>query len=201
MEGNLVMPGGILFHGDWERLERSVRQVAHRPEFGHSLVYVEIGIHDGRTSRDLIRCIDEETHGFVYYGIDPGLKLAWTHDHFRYLNYRSHEAFRVFEPKEVHWVFVDGCHCAACVARDAILYGNLLVVGGLLLFHDASPGTQGLDTQDYELMRGYHDEVKAKGGIDVRRFLDQGLLAGFEMVEPAFDQGRGGIEVYRRISK
>lgn len=207
--------GGILFDGDWNRLKDSAIRVVERFP-GEHLNFVEIGVHEGLTSRDLIaeikqaigprpliHNIPEDPLGgptrFTYFGIDPSLPppLGSPYIHIQEI---SHLAVnRVSE--HIHWCLVDGCHCAACVARDAILYGNRIVKGGELLFHDASPRPQGRDRQDYGSMEGFHDSVIAAArGIDVRRVLDAGLLAGFGLVLPAqIDQELGGVECYEKI--
>jgi len=192
------MPGGILFDGDWDRLRDSAIRVAERFPDEH-LNFIEIGVHEGLTSRDLIAEISKHTNNFTYIGIDPGSPppLGSPYIHIQKI---SHLAVnRVSE--RIHWCLVDGCHCAACVIRDAILYGNRMVSGGELLFHDASPRPQGRDRQDYGSMEGFHDsQIARERGIDVRRVLDAGLLAGFRLILSAqTDNELGGVEIYEKI--
>lgn len=199
------MPGGILFLRDWEVISETARLAAER--FPLWATYLEIGVNDGRTSRDLIEHVIQGR--YVYYGIDPSeesevVKRLERMRNYRYIRGLSHEVFPtvaadIRDTDGLSWLFVDGCHCAQCVARDAILYGSLLRPGGLLLFHDAASDTQGKDDQRYECLRGHHSEEEAAKGIQVRNFLDANLLAGFKLLKPAYDQDRGGVEVYERI--
>ena len=87
-----------------------------------------------------------------------------------------------------------------CCIRDANLYGERLVPSGELCFHDASPRMQGRDPQNYQSMEGHHDsEIARRGGIQVRKALDSGLIPGLKLVVPAPDQTFGGVEVFEKI--
>lgn len=205
--------GGILFGNDWDVIaahaELALRRIGGS---GIAPVLIEIGVDDGRTTRDLVGLIGRiwPEHSF-YHAIDPREEspiISEIMEHqdpifagvfLKYHRGRSHEQSRKFAANSAAFVLVDGCHCAQCAARDGIMYGSLVRPGGLLLFHDAAPGTQGKDDQRYESMKGYHDEDEAAKGIQVRKFLDANLLAGFRLLQKAFDQDRGGVEVYEKI--
>ncbi len=47
------------------------------------------------------------------------------------------------------FVFVDGCHGKACVKRDFISLHGLMREGGIVAFHDASVGCQGMHMQPH----------------------------------------------------
>lgn len=193
------MPGGILFEHDWDRLRDSVRHVASRSE-GEPLNFVEIGVDAGLTSRDLMDTILSWTNHFTYYGIDlrPAPEAVAEFPQYRHIQALSREAFGAV-PGKLNWVLVDGCHCAQCVAWDAVHYGLSLVSGGLMVFHDASPLTQGLDPQTYGELEGIHDQAEAAKGIQVRKFLDGGLPDWLSLASPTPHQSRGGVEIYERF--
>lgn len=186
------MPG-LLFGRDWRDLTASVDRVMARVT-NRIPAFAEIGVELGRTSADVVARLAATGRPFVYYGIDV-LEQKFHHDSYIYIRQPSHLAVdRVLPPLD--WVFVDGCHCAMCCRRDADLYGHLIAPGGEILFHDASPGTQGLDPQNYGGMDGYHDADEARGGIAVRKAIDSGLPASWRLISAAPDQPRGGIEIY-----
>lgn len=199
------MPGGILWHADWDRLVESINLAIDRFP-GERLRFLEIGVADGRTSCDLIAHILARTgdYGlFQYHGIDPApspmrcLGLPYSHHRglsrdFLFFGHKN-------DPVGFHWVLIDGCHCAQCVAFDAEKYGRLLVPGGIMAFHDASPGTQGLDPQTYHELDGIHDRDEAAKGIAVRKALDERLPPFLRLLSPAPAQDRGGVEIYERI--
>lgn len=195
--------GGILFGDDWERLAWSLATVVQWHPHQRTTI-IEIGVDDGRTANEMMVLLWEwrDSGSWQYIGVDPSPKPARLEDqgsYYRHHQMLSHEAIDRIEPIKANLVFVDGCHCAQCVARDAFLYGRLLIPGGLLLFHDAAPATQGLDPQDYP--GDHHDrDVARSRGIDVRRFLDAHLLGGFRLVQKAPDAPRGGIEIYEKIA-
>lgn len=190
------MPG-LLFGDDYSRLIHSIHRVMSRFKFNKTLNFVEIGIHEGETSRDLIKEIKRyRAIRVFYFGIDPGVENP-NIDGMIFLNKFSHMAIE-FLPNELHWCLVDGDHCEQCVERDLRLYSEGLVPGGEILFHDASPLTQGRDPQDYAFMSPYHDSNIAKKGIAVRKVLDK-QWPSLKLIQKAPEIPFGGVECYERI--
>jgi hypothetical protein len=193
------MPGGILYGDDWEHLLASAMRVTTR--LATPLKFVEIGVNNGNTSRDMIKEIQVRTNEFIYIGIDPGPSPV-IHHHYVYHQGLSHEVANII-PNNLSWIFVDGCHCAQCVTRDAFLYVDKLAVGGEICFHDASIGTQGQDDQRYPFLVNHHDVEKAANGIQVRKALDElkpyWPILRIKLIQSALERGRGGVEVYEKI--
>lgn len=66
------------------------------------------------------------------------------------------------------FVFIDGCHGYECCKADFAWVEPMVMLGGVVCFHDATAGCQGLHVQPH-----------CGTGIDVRRALkDLGLLPG-----------------------
>jgi hypothetical protein len=210
------MPGGALFGDDFDRLRDSVRRVIDR--FIHSsesIRFVEVGTglgdDAGKTARDLLVEIDNHvldrvctplTFILSYYGIDAfGPDPHLTDKRFIFINELSYKAVQ-WLPSELHWVFLDGCHCYECVWRDIAVYAPRLVHGGELVFHDASPPGQGREPQD--IYPGHqHSPATAAQGIAVRRVLDDVMpnRSGFRMISRApEEQPLGGVEIYQKVS-
>jgi SAM-dependent methyltransferase len=200
------MPG-ILYEDDWECLIWSVRLVLHRfRERTARLNFCEVGCAEGGTSAGVLALLDAESEGdYRLFGIDCEALMGpprIAHERFEYLrgfSFAPETLARV--PPLLHWVFIDACHCAECVTRDAGNFAPRLPQGGLLVFHDASPATQGRDPQGYAAMREHHDhETAVTGGIQVRAALDRLNLGelGLELLLPVMHQGLGGVEVYER---
>lgn len=204
------MPG-MLWEQDYPSLVASLARALASTSPTTLFAAVEIGVNDGRTTRDLIAVIEgvRKQQDFLYFGIDPEPDPKIDCNSYFHLKKMSHKIIESgygdcspIVPARLDWVFVDGCHCFQCVIRDGILFGSRLRPGGEICFHDASPKMQLRDNQDYVSMRDgnrNHDEVAARRGIEVRRALDSGFLAGFELVSPAPDQQYGGLEVYRKL--
>lgn len=199
------MPGGILFGSDWDRLCDSVRRVIDRfPEEPSVINFVEIGVLDGRTSRDLFSEIrqycQECKNTFHYYGIDAFFDFSGIPDNrYTFIKGMSYEVLGQL-PSQLHWVFVDGCHCAQCVRRDLESYAPLLADGGEMVFHDAAPLEQ-FKGGGSSWHGDHHDRVKADKGTDVRSVLDSVMVnrPDFTLVLPAqTEQTMGGVEVYRK---
>lgn len=51
--------------------------------------------------------------------------------------------------EKIHVALVDGCHGSACAAADFLALENLMAMGGVILFHDASEGCQGAHFQPH----------------------------------------------------
>ena len=191
------MPGGILFDRDWDTLAESINRVCLRFHDKSVMEFVEIGTWKNGTSRDLITRIRQLHSGkFIYHGIDFEAAVLQDSD---YVHHQGLSHLLSDEIGIVHWVFVDGCHCAMCVARDGTLYGSKLAVGGEICFHDASPNGQGGDDQRHSFMKGHHDEVEAAKGLQIRQALDQTQFPGLKLTQPTAVQGWGGVEVYEKI--
>lgn len=206
------MPGGMLFDSDYPRLCESVLRVANRfggnpPRF-RLPVFLETGVYQGLTSRDLIKEIATRLPSFVYYGIDPepcpdDMPEQYTHiqglSHSIFINsYDNDHGDGV--PYPIHWAMIDSCHCAQCCMRDAIFFGSIMEVGGEMCFHDASARMQGRDPQNYHAMEGHHDsEIAARDGIQVRKALDSGLIPGIKLIQRAPDNQLGGVDVWEKI--
>lgn len=191
------MPGGVLFDRDWDVLMKSVARICERFRDESIIEFVEIGTHVNNTSRDLIAVVRQLRSGkFIYHGIDYYPTV------FEDSDYVHHQGLSHLISDEIgvaHWVFVDGCHCEMCVARDGTLYGSKLVTGGEMCFHDASANGQGGGDERSSFMKEHHDEVEAAKGIQVRRALNTNRFLGFKLTQPALAQGLGGVEVYERI--
>jgi hypothetical protein len=203
------MPG-ILWGGDYESLWRSAETILERFAYAafDRINFVEIGIDAGLTSRSLTIDIRNwmKSHGFPrtfrYFGVDAfANRPEFICDEFVFISKFSHLASSEL-PSELHWCWIDGCHCYNCVKRDLEIYAGKMAVGGHLLFHDASPGMQGRDPQTYAGMLDYHDMKEAAKGIQVRRVLDEVMAkrADFKLVQAApSGQSHGGVEVYQKV--
>lgn len=201
------MPG-ILWNDDFDRLKYSVARVLDRFSRDSTVRFVEIGTSEGKTAFDLMKAIEAhcEASGitplYIYIGIDPIVEILSSPDRPRYFHFKAPGCDVINDmPRRIHWCWIDGCHCAYCVGRDIALYGALIVPGGELCFHDASPRTQGLDPQNYGGMDAYHDASEAAKGIAVRKAIDS-IMPGrsdFVLVQPAPDTERGGVEIYRKV--
>ena len=193
------MPGGDLYEGDFDRLIDSVDRVIRRfPDCW--LHFAEVGVGLSQTSRDLMEHIGQTIghQHWVYYGIDAIHKPADMPQNYHHLGMPSHKAV-VLIPR-LEWVYVDACHCVHCCMRDMILYSNLLVSGGEIAVHDASPAMQGQDRQNWPGCDRYHDAGRAeREGVQVRRVLDSGMLPQLKLILPAqAENQRGGTEVLEK---
>ena len=137
------MPYGLITGADARALERSLSRVFARLPVLGPLRIVEIGVCHGDTSRALKSYLDAQGIGFEYVGLDNNrdLPVAVPFEGAQLITGDSAETYRLL-PWRPHWVFCDGCHAANAVMLDFLNFGDALVPGGELIFHDAAPYTQ-----------------------------------------------------------
>lgn len=134
---------GIITTADGLALERSLRRVAY-VFAGERLRILEVGVCHGDTARGIKAFLDGNGVPFDYVGVDngrdlpvqvpfPGAKLVLG---------QSEEVYPQIE-SGLHWIFCDGCHALNAVMLDFLNYGDRLLVGGEIVFHDTSPLAQG----------------------------------------------------------
>ena len=198
----------LLYENDWGILESSIRQLARDGKGSPPLSFCEVGCAEGCTSGKILRLLDQECQlPWTYYAVDcealgvspPQIARA----QFVYVRGLSFDTGTLAQiPDDLVWVFIDACHCAYCVERDALAYIPKLRRGGIIAFHDASPRMQGQDPQAYDMIRGFHDhDTAVRYGIQVRKALNRLDCASLriELLSAAPDQVRGGVELYRKL--
>jgi predicted O-methyltransferase YrrM len=127
-------------------------------------VIVEVGSFRGRST---IALAFGAQPGVIVYAVDPheehevqglpfgmadnqafmsNVSRAGMGNKIRVVNLLSRDALVIKTRHDIGLVFVDGAHEYSEVGVDSIIWGNALVVGGLLAFHD-STGTWAAPTQ------------------------------------------------------
>jgi len=130
---------GILTNVDVNQIEHSLELL--KQNFGGQKVnLLEIGLHKGRTTQRICQKLKEiGITNYSYWAVDPNPLCNPSFCNIIIGN--SEEVFD--EIPNLHWVFIDGCHCINHVMLDFLNYGYKVVKDGLLLFHDSGPHSQG----------------------------------------------------------
>lgn len=135
---------GMLSDIDVITLEKSLDVLISTFKKSH-LIILEIGMYYGNTINAIKKRLDSLQVDAEYWSVDTGTDLTKQEHPFKDCKIiigDSSEVF-VYAPDNLHWVFVDGCHCINHVMLDFIHYGNKLIDGGIIVFHDSSPVCQG----------------------------------------------------------
>lgn len=108
----------------------------------------EIGMFAGGTATGIKRKVESLGMQVLYTGIDAGYITNPTvpFPGARVIKGKSEEVFNLVD-NGLHLLFIDGCHCRNHVILDTMNYCCKVVPNGFVLFHDASPHTQGIDKQ------------------------------------------------------
>lgn len=191
------MPG-ILWDDDYPTLVESVNACISAHNIAPIIRFVEVGVADQRTAADLYKHIDSllNNRPWEYYCIDI-IPMQSLGPHCRLVQGPSADVAPLV-PSPIHWLFIDGCHCHDCVAKDTELYYPKLAPGGYLAYHDASPKAQGRDPQLYGTS---HDMARAAEGIRVLSYLESPkfLRHNLRLVKGAPAQEYGGVQYYQAI--
>ena len=135
---------GVLTNTDVSQVEKSL--VLLRDVFNGKchINLLEIGIRDGSTTRKIDEKLRElGVKDYTLWAIDneKDRRIRKPFDGCELVIGNSEECFD--QVPELHWVFIDACHCVNHVMLDFLNYGYKVVKNGFLLFHDTSPSAQG----------------------------------------------------------
>lgn len=131
--------------------------------------YLEIGCNCGATTKgvvQILRSIPIITDWLIF-----AVDTFDFSEHFRDIpgaKFIHGTVYDFIEDDPLDFVFIDACHGKACVTRDFSDIEDSVSVGGIVVFHDASPQCQGSSFQEH-----------CGTGIAVREALQElGLLDG-----------------------
>lgn len=85
------------------------------------------------------------------------------------------------------FVFIDACHGKACVMADFYGAEPLVKPGGVVCFHDTSPGCQGMHYQPH-----CGTGIDARAAVEELGLLDDSRKGWEKLFETAGDQQKGG---------
>jgi hypothetical protein len=170
--------------------------------FKTKLRIIEIGVCAGCTARGMKNFLDKKQIPFEYFGIDNGrdgnIQLPFP-EATLILGDSAKVYYKV--PGQFHFVFIDGCHCILHTMLDFLLYGDKLLIGGFVVFHDTSPLVQGLDPyQDGTDSPQISDfAIACKKGIELLKFENRNDWEKIIDTYDYTDKLRGGVTIYKKI--
>ena len=139
---------GIISGVDADAITRTLLMLGSRFH-GQPLRVCEIGVCHGGTSRAIAEVCASHSIALEFWGVDNGRDQAAGAvcatvppfpDAFMVIGDSAEVYMDV--PEGLHFVFADGAHCLDHVCLDFLNFGDKLVVGGRIAFHDAAPRSQ-----------------------------------------------------------
>lgn len=127
---------GLISFEEAHAIEQSLLRVVSRFK-QDTIRLLEIGVHDGRTSRGIRDFLTENNvTNFEHWAVDNG-KWAKTkpYENVHMVWGDSSETGHLV-PAQIHWLFIDGCHCINHALIDISRYGYRLLPGGEMAVHD-----------------------------------------------------------------
>lgn len=192
----MIHPFGGLTGVDADTIEKALH-LASSIDGDKDIVVVEIGTFSGETARGIKNCIEALGRAIQYWGVDNGTQssLEPPFEGAKMIRGDSAEVFHLL-PENIHFLFIDGCHCGNHVILDTIHYGARVRPKGLMAFHDT-------DEKAEHTMKDPH-------GPDIPWFYNSVNAAHRKMGFPgpawvkvleAFDSERnfGGVTVYQKV--
>jgi len=135
-------PYGGLTAIDASIVEQSLL-LACKADSDKEIIVVEIGTFNGKTAKGLKACLESVGRVIQYWGVDNGTlsTMEPPFDGARMIRGDSAEVFHLV-PDNIHFLFIDGCHCGNHVILDTIHYGDRVRRGGVMAFHDTGADCQ-----------------------------------------------------------
>ncbi len=187
---------GICMQGNERYIASAIlKAVTDNPE--NIFRYLEIGVAEGKTFSAVCTLLDLVTDQWLAYAVDLENGWSFNLEEFKKntqifgdqvcLNLEGSPAFaRHFFPEFFNAILIDGDHSQLAVENDFYAADELLMPGGIIIFHDTDDQSQGLDPQpsngetiavkkairqlgllsfgsNYELILNYQGD-KSKGG-------------------------------------
>lgn len=176
-----------------------------------TLNFLEIGTYNGSTAYGVKAVVEAKGKGLNYWGID-----TLSHDTVLWpeANMIIGDSTKIFYqvpnlPFDI--LFIDGPHCTTNCMLDFLNFSPKVKVGGLILFHDASPASQTKlpfpqhKIEEYE-KGGFEIPIYDEFGTAVLTALEKlGLYpdsrrTDYELVEHKWSrEPYGGISIYRKL--
>lgn len=196
---------GVAMQGCAGVITSSINIALNEADKSKPLIYIEIGIGEGKTLRQVCKLFTELNIDFRVLGVD--IVDGWTlnldefienikkyQDKVMYDLAGSPTALENIEGETVFIVLIDGDHTLEAVIEDFKQADRILQRGGLIMFHDSDEECQGADAFE-----------RQPKGIQVREAIENlGLIEGNENYELIIDHpgnpelGNRGIFIVRK---
>jgi hypothetical protein len=175
-----------------------------------TLKFLEIGTYNGSTAWGVKRIVESKHKRILYYGIDVMTHdaMLWPEAHF--ILGDSTQVFYQVQNIPFDILFIDGPHCTTNCMLDFLNFAPKVKVGGLILFHDASPASQCKLPFTPEKIAEYekggfeipiHEEFGTAVTIALEKLgLSTGARTDYELVSNNWTwEPYGGISIYRKL--
>ncbi len=189
---------GTMTNIDVSQIETSLRSLKQEFKDAH-VNMLEIGLDKSKTARAIHKKIPEiGITNYTYWAIDVNPKTKLPFPECKMIIGKSEEVFN--QLPELHWVFIDGCHCVNHIMLDFLNYGYKIVKNGFLLFHDTGPFSQGHHYQRHgPTIPEFH--IAAESAF---LKLDIFNRTDWEHVSSEYDTNNkewGGVSIFRKIKE
>jgi len=196
---------GILTDTDVELIMESLSMLVERFGREETLKVMEVGVCRGKTSRGIKHELDRLRAVYEYWAVDSGAGMAGNvlppFEGCRLVIGNSEESYMEF-PDDLHWVFIDGCHCINHVMLDILHYAPKVRDGGLIVLHDTSPLAQACNRHppDYQKHGPRHADfgtaiLAAFDKLDVEHRRDMQLVRSAQDEDACW----GGVSVFKKV--
>ena len=189
---------GTMTNVDVFQIEKSLKLL--KKTFGDKHVnLLEIGLDKCQTARAIHGKLPElGITNYTYWAIDSNPKTKLPFKGCKMLIGNSEDIYN--QLPDLHWVFIDGCHCSNHIMLDFLNYGHKVVKGGMLSFHDTGPYSQGQHYQKHgpDEPDFYIAAERAFEKLDIFNRQD------WKHIGSDYDKNNkewGGVSIFKKIKK
>lgn len=170
------------------------------------ILYVELGIAEGRTLSAMAEYISSKGYNFKCIGVD--IESGWSlnvdevannikglEDHVTVSLSGSQDFLSRSDTESISFLLIDACHARECCARDFLAAETKIKRGGFAAFHDTAPFAQNIQPQPH-----CNEPCNVLLGL-----MDLGLLEGTRPGWTLFNETKGeeggenhGMMIFRK---
>jgi hypothetical protein len=209
MSGKYPFKWSLMTDTDRATLRTTIENVCDSldSEFLH---FLEIGTYNGSTAWGVKNVTNNSGKHLDYYGVDTMTHDAVLFPEANMIYGDSTKIFYLVPNCRFDILFIDGPHCTTNCMLDFLNFAPKVKVGGLILFHDASPASQCKLPFSPEKIAEYekggfeipiHEEFGTAVTIALEKLgLSTGARTDYELVSNNWSwEPYGGISIYRKV--
>ena len=192
---------GILTNTDVENLEKSLSMLIDQFGKEEKLNILEIGTYEGNTMRSVRKKVESLGNpNCEYWSVDDGSYMKNKVSPFPECHFilgDSTESFMLV-PEKLHWVFIDGCHCANHSMLDFLNYGYRVIKNGFVVFHDAGNSAQGRGWQRHGPQNHLDFETAVLSGFKKMNIMNR---PDWKHISTSQNprSGYGGVAIFQKV--
>lgn len=198
------MTYGIMPQTDYETMDKILSMVINQTQPDTIITTLEIGVHEGKTSRGIRDFIKARGRDLWHTCIDNqrDFKMDAPFYESRFIIGNSEEVHGQVRDDSQEFILVDGNHNLRHTILDFVLYNSKLKIGGIMAFHDCGSHIGLVDYQGEGDRNDPDNWIACRKALSFLGLIDN-KFPGFELILDIADPSHptGGIIAIRKTAK